>query len=309
MKNLIFLFFCISALCSVGCLEANAEGDSYKSSTEDSGSYSGYEREYRESANQQDYANNSRENRTRKSKSIYSNPYRPNSGEEKDEIEDPNHRDASSEAENTAMSDIYSKLVELEEKLRSLNGKIQMIEHENAKILEKLNKAFADSSYRISSLEAKELEKTMLSELSDYRKMISDKKYKQAVSGLLQYVKNNKNKMDLDEVYYLLGEAYMKQGFYDKAGTYFLRNYKHYPNNPYVVDSLLNTAKSLINLHKNKGACKIFTRLTQSYEDRISPENAKYIEEKRQKLKCNDVGAVNSANSNAVPKSTSLAEK
>lgn len=194
--------------------------------------------------------------------------------------------------DSSSVANLHKRVLDLEEKVRELNGKVQYSDYTYKKIIEKINNLASDVNYRFSELveekgaENKEIT-TPTDKIAHYSSMIEEKNYKDAIAGLMKFIKINHNKIDLDEPYYLLGTAYMEQSLYDKAGTYFLKCYKYYPKKPRAPESLLGLAKSLAKLEKYNRACSILSRLEKEYPNRTEEEKSLSIAEKKN-IKCSN---------------------
>lgn len=226
-----------------------------------------------------------------------------------------NQIDNNSEQDNsssgvTSNGSTYAKLLELEEKVRELNGKVQYADYMNKKLIEKINNVSADVNYRLEQIEKNkhpvastseqggspqamaptdaEQQKVMVmqsGEIAQFSEMIKKKNYKEATHGLKKYIKVNADAADLDEAYYLLGKTYFAQNMHEEAGSYFLKYYKYYPTKPRASESLLNLAVSLVKLGRNDKACSILSRIDREYQSRSAGEQ-KLSGELHKKIKC-----------------------
>ncbi len=177
----------------------------------------------------------------------------------------------------------HTKLLDLEEKVRELTGKIQYVDYTDKKIMEKINSLSSEINYRLSTIEGKNLTKEYTKKpppldttsIQKYIKMIENGDYQGAVDGLKWYTKENQEVADLDEAYYWLGKAYMAQNMYDQSNSCFFKSYHHYPDKPRASESLLNVATSFMKLGNYRSGCNALDRLDREYPNRTPEEKAK----------------------------------
>lgn len=225
------------------------------------------------------------------------------------QIDSNTDQDTNSSSGVTSNGSTYAKLLELEEKVRELNGKVQYSDYMNKKLIEKINSVSADVNYRLEQIEknkhpvaattADEQNTNSASTNEDRQKpvvmhsgavakfseMLKKKNYKEATQGLKKYIKVNADAADLDEAYFLLGKTYFAQNMHEEAGSYFLKYYKYYPTKPRASESLLNLAVSLVKLGRNDKACSILSRIDREYQNRSAAEQ-KLSSNLSKKIKC-----------------------
>jgi TolA-binding protein len=181
-------------------------------------------------------------------------------------------------------SELFKKIVQLEEQIRELQGNIQHVEHTNKQLMAKINNVNEDMSYRFAQMEKSSSGKDSLKSIKEYVSMIESGKVKDARVGLLDYIKYKKGNAK-GIAYYWLGKSYMAERAYKDAGTYFLKSYKYYPANEKAPESLLGLAVSLRNIDKKNRACSILKRLDAEYPNR--PDEKKEISQgEYSALKC-----------------------
>lgn len=213
----------------------------------------------------------------------------------------------------------HTRLLELEEKMRELNGKLETIEHEYKILTQKTQNLATDVDMRFSQQkqplapnpaptehkESVNTDQTNLTQdtpaaaefkpqnnsneledqLTKYNEMISNGEYNKAIAGLEKFVVTHKMKQQAGEAYYLIGIANTKLKQNDKAAINFLKSYKTYPENIKAADSLLRLSSVLVQLNKKTKACEILQKLDNEYPDRSSANKQKTAEAKA-KLKC-----------------------
>jgi tetratricopeptide (TPR) repeat protein len=190
-------------------------------------------------------------------------------------------------------SNVHVKLLELEEKVRELNGKLQYVDYTYKKIMDRLNEISTNLNTRVGALENTSRNKEPVAvvghgNINQYVQMIEHGQYKDAADGLLGYIKANQDIVDLDEAYYLLGKAYMRLDKYDHSSACFLKSYKNYPTKPRASKSLLRLAESLQKLEKFNRACSILDRLDREYPNRSDDEKKQSVALQRS-MKCEGV--------------------
>jgi TolA-binding protein len=181
-------------------------------------------------------------------------------------------------------SDLYAKIVDIEERLRELNGKLEHVEYTSKQLIGKLSNLTEDINYRFTKLERSKDSREQVGDLRDGIKMFEDGKYRDARESLHSYIKIAQGN-DKGEAYYWMGKCYMEENIYKEAGTYFLKSYKYYPSNSKATDSLLNLAISLKKLDKRNRACSILSRLDLEYPNR-SKDQKELSKQEQDFLKC-----------------------
>ncbi len=181
-------------------------------------------------------------------------------------------------------STLYTKITDIEERLRELNGKFQHVEYTSKQLVAKLANLTEDMNYRFTKLERDRNSKEKIHSLKDGVKLFEEGRYKDARESFNSYIKVAQGN-EKGEAYYWLGKCYMEDNINKEAGTYFLKSYKYYPANSRAADSLLNLAVSLKKLDKRNRACSILERLDMEYPNR--PEDQKELSKQEQdSLKC-----------------------
>lgn len=182
-------------------------------------------------------------------------------------------------------SEFLTKITQLEEQIRELQGNIKHLEHTNKQLISKINNVNEDMSYRFAQMEKSSSGKESLKSIKEYVSMIESGKIKDAREGLFDYIKYKKGNIK-GIAYYWLGKSYMAEKSYKDAGTYFLKSYKYYPANEKAPESLLGLAVSLKNLDKKNRACSILNRLDVEYPNR-SDEDKEISRDEYSGLRCN----------------------
>lgn len=214
---------------------------------------------------------------------------------------------------------LHSRLLELEEKMRDLNGKYESSQHEIKILTDKLQNLASDVEMRFKMNQASSTattpsdgkdntvapaamsattpsqptsatttqtsEEKLLDQLTDYNEMIGKGEYTKAAAQLEKFVIAHKNHEIAGEAYYLLGNAYSKQKQNDKAAVSYLKSYKNYPGNNKAPDSLLRLSYSLNQLGKKAKACEMLQKLDQEYPGR-SETNQQKTKEAKLKFQC-----------------------
>lgn len=192
---------------------------------------------------------------------------------------------AIAESHDTASgSELYTKILDLETRLREIEGRIQHAEYTHKQLIAKISNLADDMNYRFSKVDQKSSEADTVKDLKSYVKMFEQGNFSGAREGINNYIKYT-NGTDKGEAYYWLGRAYMEEKNYNEAGTYFLKSYKYYPANTKAADSLFQLSLSLEKLDKKNRACTILGRLDSEYPNR-SEEDKVLSQQQHAKLKC-----------------------
>lgn len=181
-------------------------------------------------------------------------------------------------------SELYTKVLDLETRLREMEGRIQHSEYTYKQLIAKITNLTDDMNYRFSKIDQKSPEADTVKDLKSYVKMFEQGNFSGAREGINNYIKYS-NGTDKGEAYYWLGRCYMEEKNYNEAGTYFLKSYKYYPASTKAADSLLQLSYSLEKLDKKNRACTILGRLDAEYPNR-SEEEKFLSQQQHTKLKC-----------------------
>ena len=188
------------------------------------------------------------------------------------------HRNAFSN--NT--SELFAKVVDMEEQLRNLNGRLENAEHSNLKLTKQLsnlqikldsvntNNSTKDNSSR---MQPKSSRCPNVTPLEYSINLVKADKNSDAIASLEAYLKKVKaQKQQLDregEVYYWLGKAYLNQKSSDKASYYFTKSYKYYSNIK-LNDILIELVDALKLSKKYTQICLLLNKLDAKYLNSLS---------------------------------------
>lgn len=217
-----------------------------------------------------------------------------------------------SQAEQTNNPSIEVRILELEEQIQKMNGRLEEAEFTIQSFAKKLDKIIADIDFRISNIEETkeksnsllkfqdkkqpnnipEIEKEKTTKISDeavqkeYDKafgLLRQAKYKDAERALKAFIKKHKTKKLTSNAYYWLGETYYVQQNYEQAAVHFLKTYQDFPKGNKRPDSLLKLGISLAEIGKKKEACTTFKKLEQEFpksnkkiKDRLAAEKKQH---------------------------------
>jgi len=182
---------------------------------------------------------------------------------------------------------LYSKIEDLETRLREMNGRVQQLEYAHKQLVAKIGNVVDDINYRFAKLESKpEGTKTndSIKSIKEYDQMVSEGRFSDALHGLKNYVQYADDGVK-GEVYYLLGRCYLAENNYKEAGANFLKSYKYYPTNPKAASSLIYLAISLSKLDKSNRACSMLERAHTEYPN-MSQEEKELYQSEVLKLRC-----------------------
>jgi TolA-binding protein len=171
------------------------------------------------------------------------------------------------DARSSNTSELFAKVLELEESIRNLTGRLQQSEHAYATLAKKLdgfdNKTSSpEPVYGVASS----------SVISDATKLIQAGKNTEAIELLttqLQKVKEGSIE-NPGELYYWLAKAHMNAKSSDKAAHYFVKSYKH--NTDVTKNILVELIETLAVDKKYKQICPLLSKLDVKYLNSISAE-------------------------------------
>jgi TolA-binding protein len=182
---------------------------------------------------------------------------------------------------NNQNKNLHAKILELEEKIREMNGKLLDLESIDSKFTNKIQNLTADTNHRLENLEKKSpshkpQDKVIAGPMTQYSNMIEKKNYKGAIQGLEQYISTHTTSTTLGEAYYWLGYAYMSNQEYTKAVKMFVNSYNGYPNSIKAEYSLLNMSISLARMQERNKSCAILNKLINTSQSKQILDLAKY---------------------------------
>ncbi|MBP9791951.1 MAG: tetratricopeptide repeat protein [Rickettsiales bacterium] len=197
---------------------------------------------------------------------------------------------------NNQNKNLHAKILEIEEKLREITGKMQDLEHLEAKFTNKVQNLAADTNLRFETLEKKianskssntsSLDKAVSAPMVKYLNMIEQKNYKGAIQGLERYIGVNHSSPTLGEAYYWLGYAYMSSQDYTKAIKMFVNSYNGYPKSSKAEYSLLNMAVSLYRIKEYNKSCVLLKKLISTSQNKQILSLAQY---QQKDFKCKSI--------------------
>lgn len=190
------------------------------------------------------------------------------------------------------------RLTQMEEKLNSLQGKIEEIEHrmgqlENAApapvVIPATPQAApipdwntpnsVDDSSAILSNPVEEAYERAFSALRE-------KRYAEAAQGFKEFIANYPGHVLGSNAYYWMGESYYAEKDYEQASVNFLQGYQEFPKGNKAPDSLLKLAMALGNLNKKTEACATLKKADSEFPG-ASVELKQRLAQEKTNLKCN----------------------
>lgn len=184
------------------------------------------------------------------------------------------------------------RLLQIEEQLRQLQGKIERLEFRLQQQQSALPATVPASPLPSSSSSAELPVPDSNPVPSDpnalYNKAFSylqKSDYNQAEKYLLLFAERYPQHMLASNAYYWLGETYYVQKQYEQAAVQFLKGYQDFPKGSKAADSLLKLALSLVNLKKKEEACTTLHKLTTEFTT-LSHAIRQRVERETRQLQC-----------------------
>jgi len=196
------------------------------------------------------------------------------------------------EAKSTNTSELFAKVIEMEEQIRELNGRLQYSEHLHEKLLKKVEELYVRkgpalgkaSSGSNTHIQTSKNNKTSQAPDSDFLQSISlveNGKNAEAIDLLnsyLQKIKEQKKQLKNEgELYYWLAKAHMNNKSSDKAAHYFTKSYRHY-SKVKSKDILVNLIETLAIGKKYKKICPLLHKLDDQYLNSIDTDQKNKIQ-------------------------------
>lgn len=95
-----------------------------------------------------------------------------------------------------------------------------------------------------------------------------ENKLMEAEKKFAEFLKNFPNSPLVSNAYFWYGETFSKRNMFDKAAINYLKGYKQAPKGAKASDSLLKLAVALGSLNKNQQACSILNKLDAEFPSR-----------------------------------------
>lgn len=221
-------------------------------------------------------------------------------------------------------SDVQIRLGQLEEQMRSLNGKVEELEYKIKTFDDKVARVNKDIDTRFNLLEGKSVS-SGASEITDTPKFsaptavdapksvtgdvvkgdvlepigskevaeiyqnglnaLKAEDYKTSEENFTKILNQNPNDKLAGNAQYWLGEVYYAQKDYAKAAVAFAKGYQNYKNGAKGADSLFKLGMSMKSLQKNTEACAAFSSLKTEFP-KAGAELLKKAADEAKKLKC-----------------------
>ena len=203
-----------------------------------------------------------------------------------------------------------TRFVEFENDIKKLLGRIEMIEHNQKVIEQKITQLESTLDSQLSSSSKKmtlpqpqkitlapaankpELKDDELSsdeqekrQYDEALSLLKDDKLNKASKQFFDFIQKYPNSARLSNAYFWYGESFYRQDNYEKAALYYLKGYKKFPKGAKSSDSLLKLSLSLGKINKLKEACSTLEKLDKEFPNR-SAISTKRSEDAYSKFNC-----------------------
>jgi tol-pal system protein YbgF len=192
------------------------------------------------------------------------------------------------------------RIAQLEEQMRRMEGTIEQLSYQNKQLKAQLDKAVADTQYRLQALEAKQpatpsvaaapaqaappagatenpAEAPVATEPAQHFDssrdhynfafhLMNQAKYAEAGDSFADFTRQYPHDPLIGNAFYWLGETYYVRKDYLRAADNFRQGYEAMPSGPKGADNLLKLAMSLEALKKDKEACIVLKQVTLKYD-------------------------------------------
>lgn len=183
----------------------------------------------------------------------------------------------------SAAARLELRLNQLEDQLRSMNGRLETLEFQNRMLQKKLagqtgnapitnytatlnnsvnQQVVAEGSKPTSVLPAGD---NIVSEYDQAHLLLRKSEYAEAERLFHKFVTENPDHKLTANAYYWLGETLSANKKYEQAAVFFLRSYKQDAKGSKAPDSLLKLAVALVKLDKMEESCASLMRLKKEY--------------------------------------------
>lgn len=207
------------------------------------------------------------------------------------------------------VSELLVKVSELERMNQELTGRLEEVQHENRKLVERFDTYVKDAEFRFQELEKGRSVSSSAPGLgaapaggassaasgpssadpeqqyTSAFNLLRTNNYPAAQVALQDFIKKNPGHELAGNAQYWLGETFYVRGNYKQAAVSFLDGYRKYPKNAKAPDNLLKLGLTMGQLGKNKEACAAFGKLKSEYP-RASDAVKRRLNTEKERLKC-----------------------
>jgi len=183
-------------------------------------------------------------------------------------------------ARSSIQSELFARVLELEEQLRELNGRLQLSERSHINLAKKVDELYKKVGRLaiIKKTPSKQLSATILSRSIS---LIKRGKNTEAIKSLKTYLQEtktqNKRPKNEGEIYYWLAKAYLNKKSPDKAAHYFAKSYRHC-SNVRSKDILVELIETLAFSKKYKQVCPLISKLDTKYLNSLTAKKQTSLE-------------------------------
>ena len=138
----------------------------------------------------------------------------------------PTSEALSRESVSSNTSELFAKVLALEENMREMTGKLQQYEHNVQELSKQLNELSSGSAITQSSSN-----KTPDEKLFSAIQLIENKRFSESITQLRELVESTSGEQHFatpGEVSFWLAKAYLGKGEYGKASAYLAKSYRYY---------------------------------------------------------------------------------
>lgn len=171
--------------------------------------------------------------------------------------------------------------MDLEDTVRTLNGKIEELEHEVAQLKQRLNiVAPQTESSEISGITAQEISNLSAEDLIKKAKgLIKNDHFKEARDILNAFIQKNPKHVKLGVAHYYLAKSYFEEKNYTQAADSYMDSYQADKKGSKTAKALLKLSKCFIKLNKKEQAKATLEKLKLMKDKKYSEKAGKLLKE------------------------------
>lgn len=183
----------------------------------------------------------------------------------------------SREATSSNTSELFAKVLTLEEHMRDITGKLQSYEHENKILSQKLNSLLAKEPAATQAPQPVSSTQMGDEKLLQAIQLIENKNYDQALAQLNELSDSSHLKASSKgDVFYYQGKAYLGKKDNATASSYFAKSYRYFLDIK-SNDVLFKLIETLVLEKKYSDSCSLLKKLSDKYVKALNADRKQYI--------------------------------
>ena len=172
---------------------------------------------------------------------------------------------------------------DLEDTVRTLNGKVEELEHEIAQLKQRLN--ILDPKFETSQASGAAIQEvqglSVDALISKAKKLIKNDQFKDARDVLNAFIQQDPKHAQLSVLYYYIAKSYLAEKNYAQAADAYMDSYQAGQKGSKTTKSLYNLAKCFLKLGKKEQASATLEKLILMKDIKYSKKAEKLLKESK----------------------------